>query len=62
MAEIFSPRQPAVPITPPSPLMDQSIIDRQAADLARKRKGVAANIIAGDQNSSDTYKPSLGGV
>lgn len=33
-----------------APQVDQALIDQQTADYARKRRGRAANILAGDQS------------
>ena len=34
-----------------APQVDQSLIDQQSADYARKRRGRAATLLAGDQSS-----------
>lgn len=40
-----SPKPPAVV---PPPQVDQDVVDRQTQDLARRRRGRAATILAGD--------------
>lgn len=46
--ELYNPTAPPVPITPGPPTVDQSLIDREAQDTMRRRRGRAANVIAGD--------------
>lgn len=48
MAGLFSPSVPKIEPPPPPPQVDQATIDREAFDLARKRRGRAATVIAGD--------------
>lgn len=48
MSGLFSPKLPAVQAPPPTPQVDQGLVDRQAQDYARRRRGAAANILAGD--------------
>jgi hypothetical protein len=48
MAGLFSPSMPAMQPPPPVPQVDQATIDREAMDLARKRRGRAATQITGN--------------
>jgi len=48
MSGLFSPKMPAVQTPPPPPQVDQATITREAQDLARRRRGRAATILAGD--------------
>lgn len=59
---VLSPKAPQAPdAPPPSPIVDTAAITRQAQDLARKRKGVAANVLAGNTGPGTTTSPVLGG-
>lgn len=49
MSALFSPSAPAMQAPPPVPQADQATIDREAADLARRRRGRAATVLAGNQ-------------
>lgn len=42
-----------------TPQVDQSLVDQQAADMARKRKGRAANVLVGDADPSTLGASSL---
>lgn len=47
------PPPPPAPVQMPvTPIVDRTIIDREAADMARRRKGRAATILAGDTGPS----------
>lgn len=68
MGGIF--RRPSVPPPPPVempkvPIVDKTIVDRNAADMRRRRRGRAATILAGEtgtgQMSSNSTTPVLGG-
>lgn len=69
MSGIF--RRPSVPPPPPPvempkvPVVDKTIVDRNAADMLRRRRGRAATILAGEtgtgQMSSNSTTPVLGG-
>lgn len=69
MGGIF--RSPSVPPPPPPvempkvPVVDKTIVDRNAADMLRRRRGRAATILAGEtgtgQMSSNGTTPVLGG-
>lgn len=69
MGGIF--RRPSVPPPPPPvempkvPVVDKTIVDRNAADMRRRRRGRAATILAGEtgtgQMSSNGTTPVLGG-
>lgn len=69
MGGIF--RRPSVPPPPPPvempkvPVVDKTIVDRNAADMRRRRRGRAATILAGEtgtgQMSSNSTTPVLGG-
>ena len=69
MGGIFS--RPSVPPPPPPvempkvPVVDKTIVDRNAADMRRRRRGRAATILAGEtgtgQMSSNGTTPVLGG-
>lgn len=61
MTSIFRPKisTPAPP--PPPPQVDQAVLARQTSDLARRRRGIAANQIAGDVGSGSVASPVLGG-
>jgi hypothetical protein len=48
MSSLFSPKMPAVQPPPPVPMVDQGTITREAQDLAMRRRGRAANVLAGD--------------
>lgn len=54
-------KTPQAPDVPGIPYVDQAVIDRQTADLARRRRGVAANEIAGNAGLGTTMTPVLGG-
>lgn len=56
ITRMFGPKLSAPQAPPPAPVVDQATIDRQAADIARRRRGVAATQLVG---ASDTQK--LGG-
>lgn len=69
MGGIFS--RPSVPPPPPPvempkvPVVDKTIVERNAADMLRRRRGRAATILAGEtgtgQMSSNSTTPVLGG-
>lgn len=69
MGQIFS--RPSVPPPPPPvempkvPVVDKTIVERNAADMLRRRRGRAATILAGEtgtgQMSSNSTTPVLGG-
>ena len=69
MSGIF--RRPSVPPPPPPvempkvPVVDKTIVERNAADMRRRRRGRAATILAGEtgtgQMSSNSTTPVLGG-
>ncbi len=69
MGGIFS--RPSVPPPPPPvempkvPVVDNTIVERNAADMLRRRRGRAATVLAGDtgtgQMSSNGTTPFLGG-
>lgn len=69
MGGMFS--RPSVPPPPPPvempkvPVVDKTIVDRNAADMRRRRRGRAATILAGEtgtgQMSSNSTTPVLGG-
>lgn len=69
MSGIFG--RPSVPPPPPPvempkvPVVDKAIVDRNAADMRRRRRGRAATILAGEtgtgQMSSNSTTPVLGG-
>lgn len=44
MSGLFRPKIPATPAPVPTPVVDQSVVDRQAADVMRRRKGSAATV------------------
>ena len=52
MAALFSPPKappPPAPIEmPKTPVVDQTIIDREMADVMKRRRGRAASVIAGE--------------
>jgi len=64
-------RRPSVPPPPPpvemprTPIVDKAIVERNAADMLRRRRGRAATVLAGDtgtgQMSSNGTTPVLGG-
>jgi hypothetical protein len=64
-------RRPSVPPPPPPvempkvPVVDNTIVERNAADMRRRRRGRAATVLAGDtgtgQMSSNGTTPVLGG-
>lgn len=64
-------RSPSVPPPPPpvempkTPIVDKTIIERNAADMSRRRRGRAATVLAGEtgagQMSSNGTTPVLGG-
>lgn len=49
---------PAAPVPVVAPQVDQSLIDQQTADYARRRRGRAATQLAGDQSSALGSLPS----
>ncbi len=69
MGGMFS--RPSVPPPPPpvemprTPIVDKAIVERNAADMLRRRRGRAATVLAGDtgtgQMSSNGTTPVLGG-
>lgn len=62
--EIYDPSTPPVPVTPGPPTVDQSLIDQEAQDTIRRRRGRSANVIAGDASvpsSSLAVSTLLGG-
>jgi len=69
MSQIF--RRSLVPPPPPpfempkAPVVDKTIVERNAADMRRRRRGRAATILAGEtgtgQMSSNGTTPVLGG-
>jgi hypothetical protein len=52
MSGLFSPKIPKMQEPPPPPMVDQSVINREAMDLARRRRGRAATVLAGDTGTS----------
>lgn len=57
----LSGKAPAAQAAPPIPTIDQASIDRQAADMARKRKGIAANQLVGNTGPATVTTSVLGG-
>lgn len=57
----LDPKGPDVPQDPGLPTVNQAAIDRQAQDLARRRRGVAANQLAGDVGFGTVATRVLGG-
>jgi hypothetical protein len=49
MSSLFSPSIPEMKPPPPVPQADKATIDREAQDLAIRRRGRAATVLAGDQ-------------
>lgn len=49
---------PTTPAAVAPPQVDQSLIDQQTADLALKRRGRAATVLAGDQSAQLGSLPS----
>lgn len=53
MGSLFNPKTPAAQAAPPPPPMaDQATVDREALDLARRRRGRAATVLTGSEGSS----------
>lgn len=52
MSGLFKPKMPAVQTPPPAPQVDQATINREAQDLARRRRGRAATVLAGDTGAA----------
>lgn len=48
MSALFSPSVPEIKPPPPQPMVDKATTDREAQDLARRRRGRAATVLAGD--------------
>lgn len=64
MSAIFNPKTPSVQAPPPVPQADKAVTDREAEDLARRRRGRAATVLAGDASApagSVAVKNLLGG-
>lgn len=64
MAGIFNPTPPKMPKPVELPTVDQTLIDRQAQDLARRRRSRAQSTVAGDTgipSSALASKQLLGG-
>jgi hypothetical protein len=65
MSQLFSgPKIPKVQAPPPAPTVDEAQVTRQAQDIARRRRGSAANVLTGDQAvpaGSVATKTLLGG-
>lgn len=59
--QILSPDMPQVPQTPGTPTVNQALIDKQANDLARRRRGAAATQLAGNTAGASVSSPVLGG-
>lgn len=57
----LDPEMPQPPEPLGTPFVDTALIDRQTRDLARRRKGVAANQLAGNVGSGTVSTPVLGG-
>jgi len=51
MSGLLSPSVPKVEPPPPVPYVDKAVTDREAADLARRRRGRAATVLAGDSQA-----------
>lgn len=47
MSGLFS-SPPKIPAPIPEPQVDQTLIDREAQDMARRRRGRTATVLAGD--------------
>lgn len=65
MSALFKgPKIPKVQAPPPPPTVDDASVTRQAQDMARRRRGSAANVLAGDAQvapGSVAVKTLLGG-
>lgn len=64
MAGLFSPSTPKAPMPIAQPTVDQTLVDREAQDMARRRRGRAATVLAGDAKVPDqslAAKQLLGG-
>lgn len=57
MSGLFGSSPPAPVLPPPPPVVDQAVVDRETQDLARRRRGRAATVLAGDQGA-----PPVGSV
>jgi hypothetical protein len=44
MSGLFKPKMPAMPAPVPAPTVNQEIVDRNAADMMRRRRGSRATI------------------
>jgi hypothetical protein len=60
-SNFLDPQMPAPPQAPGTPVVDQAAVDRMTRDLARRRRGFAANQIAGDVGAGQVRTPVLGG-
>jgi hypothetical protein len=63
MSGLFSkPKTPAVTPAPPMPVVDQVQVDRNAADLLRKRRGRAATDLTSAAPAATTATGTTGSV
>lgn len=49
MSGLFKPKMPAAPEPVPAPVVNQEIVDRQAQDILRRRKGTRATVTGAGQ-------------
>lgn len=55
MSALFhTPKMPAVQTPPPQPVVDQTMVDRQMADITRRRRGRAATDLTGSAPAGGT--------